>query len=453
MKAARILVVDDEPSLRTTLEAHLREIGHDVLAVESATAALNSVGRFAPDIVLTDVMMPGMSGIELLSHLREVTPGIDVVLFTGKGDARGAIDAIQLGASDYLTKPLCLDETEGVIDQCLLRRQRARAETAPAMSPSELDPAYGLVGSHPRMVEVYKSIGSVARAGAGAAVLIRGETGTGKELIARAIHMTSQRANGPFVAFNCAAVPESLLESELFGHVRGAFSGATMDRRGKFEAAAGGSLFFDEIGDTTPAFQAKMLRVLQEREFYPVGSDRPSQSDVTIIAATHRPLQDMVEEGTFRQDLFYRLQVLEIEVPPLRERRSDIPLLIRHLAARAAADARITPPVIPQKVIEELTTRDWPGNVRELENVIRRAVVMSRCSVLTVQDIGVCGIPEPETEAALVTLSDVRASTERRHVQRVLYDADGNKSRAARILGVSRPTLNRLIRDYQLAVG
>jgi len=452
MKTARILVVDDEPALRTTLAAHLTEVGHDVLAVESATVALNSMSRFAPDIVLTDVMMPGMSGIELLTHLREVTPDIDVVLFTGKGDARGAIDAIQLGASDYLTKPLCLDETEGVIDQCLLRRQRARAGSAPSMSSSELDPAYGLVGRHPKMVDVYKAIGSVARAGAGAAVLIRGETGTGKELIARAIHMTSQRANGPFVAFNCAAVPESLLESELFGHVRGAFSGATMDRRGKFEAAAGGSLFLDEIGDTTPAFQAKMLRVLQEREFYPVGSDYPSRSDATIIAATHRPLHQMVEDGTFRQDLFYRLQVLEIEVPPLRERRSDIPLLIRHLAARAAADARITPPVIPQKVIEELTNRDWPGNVRELENVIRRAVIMSRCSVLTVQDIGGCEIPAKEVEAAPVTLSDVRASTERRYVQRVLYDAEGNKSKAARILGVSRPTLNRLIRDHQLAV-
>jgi DNA-binding NtrC family response regulator len=453
MKSARILVIDDELSLRTTLEAHLTEVGHDVLAVESATTALNSLGQFAPDIVLTDVMMPGMTGIELLTHLRRVTPEIDVVLFTGQGDARGAIDAIQLGASDYLTKPLCLDETEGVIDQCMLRRQRARSGTAPSLSPAELHPAYGLVGGHPKMVEVYKAIGSVARAGTGAAVLIRGETGTGKELIARAIHKTSQRADGPFVAFNCAAVPETLLESELFGHVRGAFSGATMDRRGKFEAAAGGSLFLDEIGDTTPAFQAKMLRVLQEREFYPVGSDHAKKSDATIIAATHRPLHEMVKDGTFREDLFYRLQVLEIEVPPLRERRSDIPLLIRHLAARAAADAGITPPVIPQKVIEELTSRDWPGNVRELENVIRRAVVMSRCSVLTVQDIGGCGDPEQEEEDTPVKLSDVRARTERRHVQRVLYDAEGNKSKAARILGVSRPTLNRLIRDHHLTVG
>jgi len=304
------------------------------------------------------------------------------------------------------------------------------------------------------MVQVYKSIGSVSATDA--LVLIRGETGTGKELVARAIHDASPRADAAFVGVNCAAVPTELLESELFGHVKGSFTGATGDRRGKFDAAAGGTLFLDEIGDTSLAFQAKLLRVLQEKEFYPVGSDRPRRSDARIIAATHRPLEDMVQSGSFREDLLFRLRVLEVCVPPLRERRSDIPLLVRYLLARAAAGAGITPPVVPPEVMEYLGSREWPGNVRELENVVTRAVVMSRGPALTLQDMGWSDGPDStpvvHDDPLSLSLSDVRSSAERMHVQRVLEETGGNKTKAARLLGISRPTLNRLIQDYRLVV-
>ncbi|HSM03638.1 MAG TPA: sigma-54 dependent transcriptional regulator [Longimicrobiales bacterium] len=449
---SRLLVIDDERALRETLRDHLAELGYEVMAVESASAALNRIEAFSPDLVLTDVQMPGMSGFELLGHLRANRPGTDVVIFTGHADVEGAINAMKSGASDYLIKPLDLMETEEVIERCLAKRQSVTEDDASGRRV-EVDPAHGLVGRHPAMVQVYKAIGAVAATDA--AVLLRGETGTGKELVARAIHQASPLADQPFVGVNCAAVPTELLESELFGHVRGAFTGASADRRGKFDVASGGILFLDEIGDTSLAFQAKLLRVLQEREYYPVGGDKPRRTSARIIAATHRPLQEMVEDGSFRQDLFFRLQVIEIAVPPLRERRSDIPLLVRYLLARAAAGSGLTPPVVPAEVMEHLAGRDWPGNVRELENVITRAVVMSRGPALTLQDVGGTGngasngAPHP---CGTASLSEVRSSVERQHVQRVLMESSGNKTEAARVLGISRPTLNRIIRDHRLVV-
>ena len=455
MMPARIMVVDDEDGLRETLADHLGDLGYEVSAHDSATAALSRIEDFDPDLVLTDVQMPGMSGLELLSHLRSVRTDTDVVIFTGHADVEGAIRSMKSGASDYLIKPLDLDEMEGVIQRCLAKRRSLDGVESTGRA-EELDPAHGLVGRHPAMVRVYKAIGAVAATDA--AVLVRGETGTGKELVARAIHNASPHADGPFVGVNCAAVPAELLESELFGHVRGAFTGATGDRKGKFEVAAGGTLFLDEIGDTSLAFQAKLLRVLQEREFYPVGGDVPRRTNARIVAATHRPLQSMVEDGSFRKDLFFRIQVIEIPVPPLRERRSDVPLLVRYLLARAAAGAGVTPPVVPPEVMDHLAGRDWPGNVRELENVITRAVVLNRGPALTLQDIGAdpedagtggrggSGAPSDRS------LSEVRSSVEREHVQKVLLDASGNKSEAARVLGISRPTLNRIIRDHHLIV-
>jgi len=455
VRPARLLVVDDEHGLRETLDAHLTELGYEVLSADSATGALNRIAEFDPDLVLSDVQMPGMSGFEFLSHLRKTRPHTDVIIFTGHADVEGAIKAMKSGASDYLIKPLDLGEAEGVIERCLAKRQ-SLSEMGESSHCPELDPAHGLVGKHSGMVRVYKAIGAVSETDA--PVLLRGETGTGKELVARAIHTSSARAGGAFVGVNCAAVPTGLLESELFGHVRGAFSGATTDRQGKFEAAAGGTLFLDEIGDTSLAFQAKLLRVVQEREFYPVGSDRPRRTDARIIAATHRDLTALVAEGKFRQDLLFRLQVIEIPIPPLRERTSDIPLLVRFLLARAAASTGTTPPVVPTEVMDELMSRPWPGNVRELENVITRAVVLSRGPALTLEDVGlhrpsVAGDPEvPHLAADGLSLSEVRSWVERQHVQRVLETTRGNKSEAARMLGISRPTLNRLIQDYKLAV-
>jgi two-component system response regulator AtoC len=311
------------------------------------------------------------------------------------------------------------------------------------------------------MLSVYKTIGAVSATRA--AVLLRGETGTGKELIARTIHENSVDADEPFIAVNCAAVPETLLESTLFGHVRGAFTGASSDRRGPFELAGRGTIFLDEIGDTGLALQAKLLRILEEREFYPVGSEHPRRTDARVIAATNMNLEEAVRKGSFREDLFFRLRVIEIPVPPLRERRSDIPLLVRHVLSKAATELGRSVPGVSQEVMAFLLAQEWPGNVRELENTLIRAMVMSRGPTLSIHDLhgdhwgaGIeaagkgIGRGERSSVSSAPEEEDSLAEVERRHVQRVLLKTGGNKSAAARILEVSRPTLNRMIRDYEL---
>lgn len=450
------MLVDDDEVIRRSLLPHLTDLGYEVLGMDSAESTLNRIEEFQPDLVLTDVQMPGMNGFELLAHLREVRPDVDVVIFTGYADVQGAIDAIKDGAYDYLLKPLDLDEIEGVIERCIRDRtvkgSSERTEEPPAEPPG------GLVGRHPSMIEVYKTIGAVAASRA--AVLIHGETGTGKELIARTIHQNSPESGSPFIAVNCAAVPESLLETELFGHVRGAFTGAASDRRGPFELAGTGTIFLDEIGDTSLALQSKLLRVLEEREFYPVGSESPRRTEARIVAATHQSLEEMVRGGEFREDLYFRLRVIELRVPPLRDRHSDIPLLVRHLLSKAAAEINRPVPVVPPDVMADLLSRSWPGNVRELENVLTRAVVMCRGGALSRDDLGedrqdpeISPTPpgarseifRPGEEAG-----ESLATVERRHVQEVLLRTGGNKSAAARILNISRPTLNRMIKEYEL---
>jgi DNA-binding NtrC family response regulator len=459
LKPARILLVDDEADLRRTLASHLEDLGHEVLPVESAEGALNHLVDFRPDLVLSDVQMSGMNGFELLSRLREARPDVDVVIFTGYAGVQGAIDAIKHGASDYLLKPLDLDEIEGVIDRCMT--DRASRETAREPEPAPAPAPGGLVGQHPAMVNVYKTIGAVAPTRA--AVLVQGETGTGKELIARTIHENSASADEPFLAVNCAAVPETLLESTLFGHVRGAFTGAASDRRGPFELAGRGTVFLDEIGDTPLAFQAKLLRVLQEKEFYPVGSEFPRRTEARVIAATNRDLAELVRKGQFREDLYFRLKVVDIFVVPLRERRSDIPLLVRHILTQTAREVGRPVPTVPPEVMAALVSRDWPGNVRELENTLTKALVMSRGPILTLAEIDGCfwgfGGPSVRKTGDTYPHRDDRrsdeaslAAVERTHVQRILYETDGNKSAAARLLEVSRPTLNRMIRDHNLVL-
>jgi two-component system response regulator AtoC len=454
----RLLLVDDDEFIRRSLLPHLRDLGYEVLGAESGERALNEVDAFRPDIVLSDVQMPGMSGFELLDHLRRMRPDIDVVIFTGYADVQGAIDAIKAGAFDYLLKPLDLDEIEAVIERCL--RDRMARDEPDAVPEPVPEPPGGLVGRHPSMIKVYKTIGAVA--GSRAPVLIRGETGTGKELIARVIHMNSAESGAPFIAVNCAAVPETLLEAELFGHVRGAFTGAVADRRGPFEAAGKGTVLLDEIGDTTLSLQSKLLRIIEDKEFFPVGSETARQTQARVIAATHKPLDDMVRRGTFREDLLFRLKVVELHVPPLRERRSDIPLLVRHILSSASEGVNRPVPTIPAEVMAELVTRDWPGNVRELENVLTRGLLMCRGSVLALDDLGES--PWELGEGAAPDDRAVRdskaeedgveslAEVERRHVQETLIRTGGNKSAAARILRISRPTLNRLIKAYELHV-
>jgi DNA-binding NtrC family response regulator len=308
-----------------------------------------------------------------------------------------------------------------------------------------------LVGRDPAMIDIYKRIGTVARSRT--SVLVRGETGTGKEIIARAIHFNSDDAEEPFVAVNCTAVPEGLLESELFGHQRGAFTGANADRRGRFELAGTGTIFLDEIGDTSLAFQGKLLRVLQEREFYPVGSERPRRTAARVIAATHRPLETLVREGRFREDLYFRLRVVEIAIPPLRERRGDVPALARHLLAKAARELHREAELTP-RALAALEAHGWPGNVRELENTLVRALALARGSVISEEDLGLddAAARAPVAGGNGAPADRTLRAMERDYIERVLKDCGGNKRRACRILGVSRPRLDRLIQRHEIVV-
>jgi DNA-binding NtrC family response regulator len=444
----RILVVEDDAAHRAALERHLGRSGFDVLACDSAELALSRFSTFSPDLVISDIRMGGMSGMDLLGTLMERAPATRVVLITAHDDMQMAVDAMRHGALDFLMKPLDLDELDEVVEHALANGAGPTAEVC------ELPAGTGrLVGRDAQMVAIYKMVGRVA--GTDAPILIRGETGTGKELVARTIHENSSRKDAPFITVNCAALPEPLLESELFGHLKGSFTGATADRRGRFELASAGTILLDEIGDTSAAFQAKLLRVLQEKEFYPVGGETPRHTNARVIAATHRDIEELTRTGGFRQDLYFRLRVVELYVPPLRERRGDIPRLARYLAAKAATTVGRPAPVITDAAMGVLLGHDWPGNVRELENAIMRAVVLAQDSVLDADEFDVepsgpaplTGTP-PELHEGLASLADM----ERAYVQHVLARTGGHKSRTAEILRVSRGRLDRIIDKHGLTV-
>lgn len=441
MSPTRILLVEDDDGHRETLARHLTRTGWAVTAATTAEDGLNAFQSVRPGLVLTDVRMPGMSGLELLERLRSVVD-VPVVVMTAYSDMRGAIEAMKNGAFDYLTKPLDLDALDEVLRRCVAESEVPSAGPAPDPEPA----ANELIGRDPRMLAIYKTIGAIAATPT--PVLIRGETGTGKELIAKMIHAHSTRSREPFVAINCTAVPENLLESELFGHVRGSFTGATSDRKGRFELAGSGTVFLDEIGDTPVAFQAKLLRVVQEKEFYPVGSERPRTTPARVIAATHRPIEQLIATGDFREDLYYRLRVVEITIPPLRERRSDIPLLVRHILGRLESELG-RELRLPDETLNAIMAHDWLGNVRELENALTRAAVLARGTAINVEHLQLSDpIAAKRPDAADRSLDTI----EREHVQRVLELAGRNKSRAARMLGVSRPRLDRMIARHGLTI-
>jgi DNA-binding NtrC family response regulator len=435
----RILLVEDDDAHRGALERHLTKSGWTVTAVADADHALGAISGAGPSLVLTDVRMPGMTGIELLERIRQ-SMDTPVIVMTAFGDMQGTIDAMKKGAFDYLTKPLDLDLLDEALDRCLREHS---AESTARVEPGVSADVDGLVGRDPRMISIYKMIGTVA--GTRAPILIRGETGTGKELIARTIHRNGPDPAQPFVAVNCTAVPENLLESELFGHIKGSFTGAVADRRGRFELAGSGTIFLDEIGDTSMAFQAKLLRVLQEREFYPIGGEKPRRTEARVVAATHRRVEKMVEEDEFREDLYFRLRVVEIAIPPLRERRADIPLLTRHILGRISSELGREFQVA-EEVMDALLGHDWPGNVRELENALMRAAVLARGSTITAEHLSL------RSESTQLADPDDQSldAMERAHVQRVLAQTRQNKSRAAQILGVSRPRLDRMIARHGL---
>lgn len=436
-----VLIVDDDAMIRASLAGALASGELRIGAAADAAEALRTIASAPPDLVLSDVRMPGLDGIELLKLLRERAPATDVILMTAYDDMATVVAAMREGAIDFLVKPLdlhALRQTIGrVLDDRAVRRVAARGPDRPAEFRMD-----SLIGRTPAMIQVFKTIGQAARSHA--TVLIRGESGTGKELIAKAIHFNSQRAPEPFVAVNCAALPATLLESELFGHTRGAFTGAVGARRGRFALAGRGTIFLDEIGDTSLEFQSKLLRVLQEHEFVPVGAEHAERTHARVVAATHRDLEALVAANRFRQDLYYRLRVVEIALPALRDRAEDLDLLAEHLVRRLASASGVEAPLLSETAREKLRAHTWPGNVRELENSLARAVVAAAGGVIRSEHLSIDSAPGSRTE--LRSLEDV----EREHLAHVLDATGGHKGRAATILGVSRPRLNRLLRRHGL---
>jgi DNA-binding NtrC family response regulator len=439
----RILVVDDDTTIRTSLSEALANNATEVSTAEDAERALTLINENVPDVVLSDVRMPGLDGLALLKLLSERAPSVDVILMTAYDDMPTVVAAMREGACDFLVKPLDLHDLRRVLDSVFAdRRTRERARRAAEEEAS----AYRLnelVGHDQRMIEIYKLVGQLAANRTN--VLIRGETGTGKEVIARAIHFNSADVDEPFIPVNCTAFAPTLLESELFGHVKGAFTGAITDHRGRFALAGRGTILLDEVGDTSPEFQSKLLRVLEDHEYYPVGGERPERTEARVIAATHRNLEEMIAGGRFREDLYYRLRVVEIVVPPLRERLTDLPVLAEHLIRRSSEMLHHTSPVISPEALDAMMRHRWPGNVRELDHCLTRAVVLATGGVIRPEHLALGPAP-PESPAYLPPLDQ----TERDHVERVLSATGGHKARAAEILGVSRPRLNRLIEKYGL---
>ncbi len=439
--ARRILVVDDDPAIRTSIAEVLSDDGYVVTVAESGVAALAVLQAASPAVVLSDVRMPDLDGLALLHALRERSPAIDVVLMTAFDDMPSVVAAMRGGAVEFLVKPLNLRQLRCVVERVFDdRRSRRGAGHGPDAERARLGE---LVGRDSRMIAVYKLVGQAA--GTRATVLIRGESGTGKELVARAIHSSSEAAAEPFVPVNCAALPSTLLESELFGHVRGAFTGAHESRRGRFALAGKGTIFLDEIGDTTLDFQSKLLRVIQDREFQPVGAERAERTEARVIAATHQDLEQMMADRRFREDLYYRLRVVEIVIPPLRERLDDIPLLARHMVQRASQALGTGVAILSKEALDRLIAHRWPGNVRELENCIMRAVVIASGSVIRPEHLSMSS----PREAGQSELSSLEAM-EREHLERVLKATEGQKGRAAEILGISRPRLNRMLHKHGL---
>ena len=437
---AHVLVVDNDPAMVTLLERHLEAEGHQVTALTRSQEALDVLGGEDVDVVLTDLVMDEVDGRALLQEAQRREPHPRVILMTAFASLETAIEAIRLGAYDYLTKPFKLGQVSVAVKRALDDR-RLREENRRLRA--EMDQKFGLesiIGESRAMVELFEKVRAVA--GSDATVLLLGESGTGKELVARALHRLSARKDRAFVPVNCAAIPEPLLESELFGHEKGAFTGADRRRRGLFAEADGGTLFLDEVGDLPPGLQAKLLRTLQDRVIRPIGGREDVQLDLRVIAATHRDLPTLVKDGNFREDLYYRLAVLPIRLPTLRERPTDIMLLATHFLRRATERLGKSVTGFDEAATAWLTGHRWPGNVRELENVVERAATLTQGAEVTRKDLGV----EFATASAGGGMRPTLAELEDAYMQRVLEEAGGDKRAAARILGVSVRTLQRKLR-------
>ncbi|MGE0917649.1 sigma-54-dependent transcriptional regulator [Trichlorobacter lovleyi] len=473
----RILVADDEESMRWVLSKALRKKGYSVDLAADGNQALRQVREQSYDLVIVDIKMPGMSGLEFLDKARELRPDLLVVVMTAEASMKNAVEAMKRGAYDYITKPFDLE----VIDAIIEKVSRARdVSNQVSLLKQELKDRYqvekNIIGNSAAMREVYKTIGKVA--GSDITVLIQGESGTGKELIARAIHFNSTRLGKPFVAINCAAIPKDLLESELFGSERGAFTGATERKTGKFEQANHGTIFLDEIGDMPLDLQAKILRVLQEQEITRIGGSQNLSVDVRVVAATNQELQERVRSREFREDLYYRLNVVPINLAPLRERSEDIPALVEYFLERACAELEIPTKQCAPEAMELLSNYSWPGNVRELENTIKRGVILSSDPYLTTADFAsltnrqetIHAIPQEQSLESLVEMKlrnsmngiekldkgdiydRVLEQVERPLIRYVLEKTRGNQVRAADILGINRNTLRKKISELGVSI-
>jgi len=443
-----LLLVDDDNELRGSIARRLARLGHSVMDFERPLLGIESARKRQFEVALIDLSMPEMNGIELLTRLKEIDPACEVVMLTGEASVETAVKAMQLGAYDYVTKPCSFDELLITLGKAYERQQLGRENSQLKAALHRTSAASEIVGATQPMRQMLRLIEKTAPTNS--PVLILGESGTGKELVARAIHQNSQRATKPMVTINCAALQETLLESELFGHEKGAFTGASAAKPGLFEVANGGTLFVDELGELASGLQAKLLRVLEDGSMRRVGSTREQHVDVRIVAATNRNLQTEVDEHRFREDLFYRINVLPIEIPPLRERRDDIPLLIDHLLSRSGPDRW----QMTDEARQALCNYHWPGNVRELSNILERATILSEDKTITLHELpevigrslysGVSGTPLDSEE------TDNLAERERRHVAKVLFRERGSRKRTAEALGINRRSLYRLINKYGL---
>ncbi len=451
----RIVVIDDEVNAAAALETLLRDDGYDVAKANEARGGLLLLEKHEPDIVLTDLRMPGMDGIELLTRIKEIRPETMVILMTAYGTVKTAVRAMKLGAEDYLGKPIDVEELEVVL-QKTLEKKRLLEETH--FLRARLEHKYNLdnlVGESPEILAAFKTVRQVAPSNS--SVLLLGESGTGKELFAQALHQNSPRKNRPFVKVACASLPETLLESELFGHEKGSFTGALYSRAGRFEIADGGTLFLDEIGDISPTVQVKLLRFLEEREFERVGGNKTYKVDVRIVCATHRDLRKKLEDGSFREDLYYRLNVIEIHIPSLRERAGDIPLLAHHFLKRYAEANQKDVDAVSDEALALLLQHPWPGNVRELENAMERAVVLADQPTLTPAHFPTLrrakaeapGSPQAAGSAAGVKIpGSTLDEIEREAILRTLEAVGGSTSRAASLLQISARKIQYKLKEY-----
>ncbi len=444
-----ILVVEDEEKILRALARALRQEGHEVVEATRSLQAQRLLRERPFDVLVTDYVMPDLSGLDLIRALVESTPEADrpqVLLMTAHATVESAIEAMKLGALDYLQKPFEIDELLVTVARAV-ELQRLRGQNRYLMSERDEEfNHYGIVGRSAAIQKVIRTLELVAESKS--TVLVTGETGTGKEMVARAIHSRSAQRHMPLIKVNCAAIPEALLESELFGHVRGAFTGATATKRGKFALADGGTIFLDEIGTMSPALQAKLLRVLQDREFEPLGAERTQRVDVRVIAATNRDLRRMVADGAFLEDLFYRLLVVPIEMPPLRDRRDDVPLLVEHFLRKHQKQAGKRIEGLAPGVLAALVDYPWPGNVRELENAIERAVVLATGPVITAGEIAVIGSPKPRSALPSLRLRENVEWAERETVARALEASRGVKKDAAELMGISQRALSYYLGKY-----